>query len=131
MDDTFNNATLKSVRHIYKYELIIIFLATLLMFLIDTLIRDQSMTWSVNIAVYLQKLPLQKLANNIALYFSILICISPLILYLFQGNPKQNLPMILGCLMLVYLSAIAKLIFVSGRPVFYSDKLSIDKCLCD
>lgn len=82
-------------------------------------------------AVHLQKLPLQTFANTVTIYSSGVIIMCPLFLYLFQGNPKQNLPMLLGCLMLVYVSAILKLLFVSGRPVFYSEKLSMDKCICD
>ena len=103
-------------------ELIIILLATILMFLIDSQIKDSSMNWSIKMAVHLQKLPLQTFANTAAIYCSGVIIMCLLFLYLFQGNPKQNLSVLLGCLILAY---------VSGSPVFYTEKLSMDKCICD
>lgn len=131
MDETLNRRKQKSVRHPYKYRLIIIIFILIICLIINKIFSRTFMNLSIELTLYLKPLPLKQASLFFSYFVYFLLWAIVGLLYIFQRNTKNNIMMLFGSFSLMYFQALFKLLLVDGRPTFYSDKLPSEDCICD
>lgn len=114
----------------FKIAFIVMFIVTLLLLFTDRMYSTIFMNLSIDITIELQKFDLTRTAwffNNTIFY---LMYIYIAIVYTLRKNQESNFSLLWGACFLIYVSGITKLMLIGYRPIFLSEKINSDYCMC-
>lgn len=115
----------------YKMSFILMIMITMLLSLLDNVYGEMITNISISLIVKLQKIDLSFffLAFSYLAYFFMYLYI--LCVLMLRRNQESNISLIFGACCMIYVSTIFKLIMLGHRPMFTSNDLNSEYCICD
>lgn len=116
----------------YKISFIISIMVLIITMILDFNYSSYIMQVSIDLTYYLQTnhdLKLLSFFFSYIAFFSIFAYV--FLIFTISKNPESSFTLILGFSLFLYLQAILKLLYKDPRPVFLSEKLNGDYCVCD